>query len=227
MNYFPLKKIDKIILISSILYFSNTRELISPETNTIYIESSKPIMKDIRKIVVIDPGHGMKNRGKKMDWGIRYKEFKEADIILEKAKRIREMLNSKKYNVYLTRENNITPCPIESRPELANKLNANLFISLHINNYKGWKSISGSEVYWRYKNGKELAKLAAKNLEEISRITNRGIMQEDYLMLKGVKCPAALLEVGYLLNERDRKHILDTNNYVEKAIVKTIEDYLK
>ena len=169
----------------------------------------------------------MKNRGNKMDWGISYKNYKEAEIVLEKAKKIREMLDKRKYEVFLTREDNTTPCPIESRPELANKLNADLFISLHINNCKGLKNISGSEIYWRYKNGKELAKLAAKNLEEITPISNRYVSWGEYLMLKGIKCPAALLDVGYLLNEQDRKHILDTNNYIEKAIVKTIEDYLK
>jgi len=144
---------------------------------------------------------------------------------LEKAKKIKSMLDSTKYKVILTREDNITNSPIEKRPELANESGADLFLSFHVNDYKGWKSISGSEVYWRYKKDKGLAELAAKNLEEITSIPNRYINWGEYLMLKGIKCPAAILEVGYLLNEGNREKILNEPG-VEKAVVKTIEGFL-
>jgi N-acetylmuramoyl-L-alanine amidase len=226
MKYNTLKRIGRIALIGSILYFLNTKESIAPEYKSIAIETGKPLIEDRRKVVVLDPGHGMGNRVRGlMDWGMTYQDDKEAKIVLTKAKNIKNMLDPSKYKVILTREDNVTPCPIESRPELANKLNANMFISLHVNDYKGWKSISGSEVYWRYKKDKELANLAAKNLEDIAGISNRWVMQEDYLMLKGVKCPAAALEVGYLLNEGNREKILNESG-VEKAVVKTIEVFL-
>jgi N-acetylmuramoyl-L-alanine amidase len=226
MKYNTLKRIGRIALIGSILYFLNTKESIAPEIEYITIESSKPIIKDTRKVIVLDPGHGKNNAAPKlMDWGMTYQDYKEAEIVLEKAKNIQKMLDSTKYKVILTREDNVTPCPIESRPEIANKNNADLFISLHVNDYKGWKSISGSEVYWRYEKDKEFANLAAKNLEEMTSIPNRYVSWGEYLMLKDVKCPAALLDVGYLLNEGDREKILNESG-VERAVVKTIEVFL-
>jgi len=226
MKYNTLKRIGRIALIGSILYFLSTKELIAPKLEFLVIESSKPIMEDRRKVVVLDPGHGESNAAHGlMDWGMIYQNYKEAEIVLEKAKNIQKMLDPTKYKVILTRKDNVTPCPIESRPEIANENNADLFLSLHTNNYKGWKSISGSEVYWRYKKDKQLAKSIAKNLEEIADIQNRGVIQENYLMLKGVKCPAVLLEMGYPLNEKDKEKILKESG-VEKAVVKTIEAFL-
>jgi N-acetylmuramoyl-L-alanine amidase len=229
-----LKKIGRITLLVPILYFSSpSKNAIAPEENTIEIIYSEPIKKDTRKVIIIDPGHGMENRDKDlMDWGMIYPDFNEAEIVLEKSKKIKETIDSTKYRVILTRKDNTTPCPIESRPEIANTNNAALFISIHTNDYKGWKSISGSEVYYRKENNKELkdksrelAKLLAKNLEEISGIKNRVIMQEDYLMLKDVKCPAILLDIGYLLNKDDKEKILNQSG-VEKSVAKTIEEYL-
>ncbi len=227
MKYNLLKRLGKMLLSIPLIYSLNSHKLIAPGINYIPIKQPEELKEDTRKIIVIDPGHGMENRAKDlMDWGKTYKEYKEAEIVLEKAKKIKEILDSTKYKVILTRNNNETPCPIESRPELANKVNADIFLSLHLNDFENWKSISGSEVYWRYKKDKDLAKLAAKNLDEIAKIPNRYVSWGEYLMLKEVKCPAALVELGYILNDEDRDKILN-NEGVEKAIVKTIEEVLK
>lgn len=215
-----LKKAAKFSLILPALYFLNTKKVNAPNTEYLPIP-------DTRKIVVLDPGHGMGNRVEAwMDWGKSYSIYTEAEIVLEKAKKIKDMLDSTKYKVILTRNDNETPCPIESRPELANKVNADLFLSLHINDFKNWKSISGSEVYWRYEKDKNLAKLAAKNINEIADIQNRYVSWGEYLMLKEINCPAALIELGYILNKEDAEKILNTDG-IEKAIVKTIEELLK
>jgi N-acetylmuramoyl-L-alanine amidase len=217
-NY--IKKAAKIMLFLPIIYTLNTKDANAPKIK------DKPL-KDPRKIIILDPGHGMGNRVEGwMDWGKTYSKYKEAEIVLEKSKKIKSMLDSTKYNVILTRKDNETPCPIESRPEIANRMNGDLFLSLHINDFKNWKSISGSEIYWRYEKDKDLANLAAKNLKEIANIQNRHVSWGEYLMLKEIQCPAALMDVGYLLNEQDRNKILNTDS-VEKAVVKTIEDYLK
>ncbi len=231
-NY--IKKIAKMAILVPLFYFSNiNKNAIAPGTDYIPIKKPEIITEDTRKVVILDPGHGMGNRVKKlMDWGMIYPDYKEAEIVLEKSKKIKESIDSTKYKVILTRKDNTTSCPIESRPEIANKNNADIFISIHTNDYKGWKSISGSEVYYRKKNGKELkdksnelAKLAAKNLENIANISNRWVNQEDYLVLKDVKCPAILIDIGYPLNKDDEEKILNQSR-VEKAIAKTIEDYL-
>lgn len=234
MKYNLLKKIGKIALLAPILYFSTPGgKAIAPEFKSLPIEYSKPLKEDRRKVIVLDPGHGMSNRASElMDFGMIYPDYKEAEIVLDKVKNIEKMLDPAKYKIILTRKDNETHCPIESRPEIANENDADIFISFHTNDYQGWKSISGSEVYYRKENSKELknkskelAELAAKDLEDIAGISNRWVVQEDYLMLKGIKCPAVLIDMGYPLNEQDKKKITESKG-IEKAVLKTIEVFL-
>jgi N-acetylmuramoyl-L-alanine amidase len=216
-----LTKINKIALLLPILYFLNTKELIAPEIK----DKNIP---DIRKVVVIDPGHGMSNKELgKIDWGgARYKEHREADIVLKQAKEIEKMLDSNLYRVILTRQENNTNTPLDSRLALANQLNADIFISLHINNFKR-RDIKGFEIYHREYKSEQLAKLAAKNICEMTPLLEKRTLKQEYLMLKDLNCPGILIESGYLSNKGDRGYILDTIPDIEKAIVKTIEDYLK
>ncbi len=94
----------------------------------------------IRK-VVIDPGHGGK------DPGTHGKISKEKDVALsvshELARIIKENLPD--VEVFMTRADDSFPS-LESRPKLANKIDADLFISIHAN----WVSnpnIHGTETY--------------------------------------------------------------------------------
>jgi N-acetylmuramoyl-L-alanine amidase len=105
-------------------------------------------------------------------------------------------------------------------------MGADIFISLHINNFRE-KNIRGFEVYYRENKSEKLAKLAAKNLEEIALIPKRRIKKEKYLMLKETNCPSILIESEYLSNKRGRKCILDTIPNIEMAVVKTIEEYFQ
>jgi N-acetylmuramoyl-L-alanine amidase len=224
MKYNTLKNIGKIVLIGSILYFLNPRESIAPEFKPIMIESGKVIKEDTRKIIVLDPGHGMSNAARRlMDWGTIYQKYKEAEVTLEQAKKVKEMLNPNLYKVILTREDNTNPSPIEKRAELANKLNANLFISFHLN-YNKDADLSGSQVYYRDSKSRRLAKSALENLGEMTSIPKNFVKKEDEKVLKGLKCPGVLIESAYL--KKDIKYITDTIPDIERAIAKTIEDYL-
>lgn len=97
MKYDTIKRIGRIALIGPILYFLHTRELIAP--------GGEKLTKDPRKVVILDPGHGRSNKKLgKMDFGTMYKDYIEADIVLEQAKKIKEMLNPSYYKVILTRK---------------------------------------------------------------------------------------------------------------------------
>lgn len=93
--------------------------------------------------VVIDAGHGGK------DPGALGSMSKEKDIVLSVAKKLGEKINANHsdVNVLYTRTTDKF-IPLDERPKIANKANADLFISLHCNALdRHKKSPQGVETY--------------------------------------------------------------------------------
>jgi N-acetylmuramoyl-L-alanine amidase len=85
--------------------------------------------------ILIDPGHGGEDEGARARYYFakkRWRLIKEKDIALSLAKKIHEELVKKKFNSYLTRSVDRT-VTLAERAELAEKIKADLFISVHIN----------------------------------------------------------------------------------------------
>ena len=80
------------------------------------------------KKIVIDPGHGGKDPGTCSPSGL-----KEKDIVLDVALRVAKALREKPgYEVILTRDRDVF-IPLEERTAMANALEADLFLSIHVN----------------------------------------------------------------------------------------------
>jgi len=94
------------------------------------------------KTIVIDPGHGGK------DNGTSYGKYREKRITLQIAFELKRQLERMmpELNVVLTRTDDVF-IPLHQRIDIANKLNADLFISLHCNSYKEDNHINGIEVF--------------------------------------------------------------------------------
>lgn len=93
--------------------------------------------------VVLDPGHGGK------DPGAVGAISKEKDIVLSVAKKLGQKIkaNHNDVNVVYTRTTDVF-VPLNERPKIANKANAQLFISLHCNALdRNRRSPQGIETY--------------------------------------------------------------------------------
>lgn len=99
--------------------------------------------KDARtaKIVVIDAGHGGKDPGTVV--GIAKEKNIVLDIALKLGKLVKQ--NQKNIKVVFTRDGDYY-IPLMDRAQIANKINADLFISIHAN-YCDSPSIIGTETY--------------------------------------------------------------------------------
>lgn len=121
-------RIDKL----SAVHSSNDSELKLPDK----------FKKDPVDIVVIDPGHGGDNFGATTADG-----WREKDLTLKIAKRTKDYLKSiPGMKVYLTREDD-SYLDLDSRTAFANKLSADLFLSIHINAAEAL-SASGFETFF-------------------------------------------------------------------------------
>ena len=92
------------------------------------------------RTVVIDAGHGGH------DDGTSHYSLKEKFLALDIAKRLRAHLEETGLSVVMTRETDQF-VPLSDRPAIANRLGADLFVSVHINANHN-RRVSGVEVYY-------------------------------------------------------------------------------
>lgn len=90
--------------------------------------------------IVIDAGHGGH------DPGTFHYGLKEKLLALDIARHLRTHLQDAGLTVVMTRETDQF-IPLSGRPAIANRLNANLFVSIHINANHN-RRVSGIEVYY-------------------------------------------------------------------------------
>ncbi|MDF1880931.1 N-acetylmuramoyl-L-alanine amidase [Sulfurimonas sp. MAG313] len=96
------------------------------------------------KIIVIDPGHGGKDAG-----AVGYKKYREKIVVLQTAKKLRDILLKRGYTVYMTR-NSDDFVKLRKRTKFANKKKADLFLSIHANSVpkRNRKKAKGIETYF-------------------------------------------------------------------------------
>lgn len=103
--------------------------------------------------VLVDPGHGGEDIGaigyitKTNSKGKKYRaRVEEKDLALQISKEIYRELKNKRYKVFLTRSFDRKVTLIE-RAEIAEKVQADLFISVHLNSARSRKA-NGFETYY-------------------------------------------------------------------------------
>jgi N-acetylmuramoyl-L-alanine amidase len=103
-------------------------------------------------IVVLDPGHGGQDPG-----AIGRSGLQEKDVVLDIAQKIQEVIEQSVSNikVHLTRNGDYF-LPLQKRTEIAEKYDANLFISLHVNANPSGKT-HGFSVYTLSENATDAA----------------------------------------------------------------------
>lgn len=135
------------------------------------VSSSKLYAQDTIFTVVIDPGHGGKDSG--TTGTTRYKDKNEKDIVLAVALKVDDLMKKEMPNtkVIFTRKKDEF-IELKKRGEIANKANADLFISIHANaaSYKA----SGTETYVLGVHRNEANLAVAKRENDVI------LLEEDY-----------------------------------------------
>lgn len=185
----------------------------------------------IGKVIYIDPGHGG------IDPGATYKDLYEKDINLSIALKLKKELENNGAIVYLTRyddidlsisTNNHKKSDLNNRVRAINNSNADLFISIHLNSYG--TSWHGVQIFYDDNNSTNevLASIMDKNIKNLNG--NRTYKKKNNLyLLKNIKIPGILVEVGFLSNENER-YLLTNSKYqekVSKSLCNGIKEYLK
>jgi len=176
-------------------------------------------------LVVIDPGHGGKDPGAVSPGGEQEKEQ-----VLKIARQIKalEAGFGGKVRFYLTRDGDWELSP-EARANLANRLQARYFISLHQNSDRKHQG-RGVEVYALAPGGEgeKLAHRLLESLVEMTGLRNRGVKFANFAVLRLTKMPAVLCECGFLGTPQEAEIITKPSFHrlAALAICKGLADYL-
>ena len=105
--------------------------------------------------IVIDAGHGGK------DPGTSAGSLREKDIALDIAKRVRDDLEDRGFEVIMTREKDVF-IPLEQRAFIANSREADLFVSIHVNAARNRKARGLETFYLNLATSADAAEVAAR-----------------------------------------------------------------
>ena len=192
-------------------------------------------MPTLGRVAVIDAGHGKDNQGTRSVFNKAY----EKDYVLDWALRLKPLLERKGWRVFLTRTADKS-MSLTERVKFADKVNASLFISLHLN--AASRPVRGLETYCiapvgmpsHYTRGNpdpvssklpnnpwdaasfQLAARVHNQMLLKCRMTDRGVRRVRFMsVIKGQKRPAILVEGGYLSNPTEAQKI-DQKAYRQK-----------
>lgn len=177
--------------------------------------------------IVIDPGHGGKDPGAQNS----ALGLKEKNLTLDLAKRIESRLKALGYKVTLTRRDD-TFVELRDRAAMANRLNADLFLSIHFNAV-GTASVNGIETFVTTPQGQPSynnANLSASDKrdypgnandpwnvlagyyiqDEMLKATgadDRGLKRARFMVIREVDCPGVLIEGGFVTHPTEGRNI--------------------
>lgn len=161
--------------------------------------------------ICIDPGHGGFDPGA-VDNGLR-----EADITLNIALKMKQILIGRGEQVILTRESDVAPNGAQNkrddliqRVKIANSYGADVFISIHINSFEDPRA-NGCETFYYSAKGKELAVILQKEQLKVMKNRDRGVKFANFYVIKYTKMPSALAESGFLANPTEAQKYRDEN----------------
>lgn len=188
-------------------------KLIDPVLRPTYIANRRLV-----KTVVLDPAHGGHDTGTVTPYA------READVALVVATMLQQELTKRGYHVVLTRTEN-RYLSDQQRVDTANNALNPLLISLHLNS--GRSDVSGAETYTVTPAepgadalpGNEFdaanAALAAALQSALVRgagARDGGCRRARYSLLSSLRCPAAMVELGYATHAEEGAR-LSTDEY--------------
>ena len=161
------------------------------------------------KIVVIDAGHGGS------DSGAVGNGLVEKNLTLDITKYVKSYLDSSDIKAYYTRLEDTYPT-LQERCDLANEIEADLFVSVHINSFTS-SSANGTETYYSLSNNSNsyssyLASRVQVNMVNELNTRNRGVKTAGFYVLNNTNMPAILAEVAFISNASDANILKQETN---------------
>ena len=171
------------------------------------------------KVVVIDAGHGG------IDGGVNVGTVVEADLTLQLAFELKEILENNGYKVVLTRDSKLAlgdgkKADMEERRKIIEACNPDMMISLHINKYSD-SNVRGVRVFHDDTNKHKDSAVRMQSVLN-ARINDNYVGRSDFKSSGGdyyiTKCcdvTSMIIECGFISSPLDRALLLNPKYRVE------------
>lgn len=219
-------------------------QLLHPQSQTVVqqstplpgpvVESKTPTVTETSvfkgKRILVDPGHGGTNPGAVQNG------YREADNNLAVALLVSEQLKQAGAEVLLTRKTDQNVAPVgstlsqelQSRVDKAESFGASVFVSIHTNENPN-SAITGLSVYYNQEQSKGLAQDLQQALIEATGAKDRGILKDNFYVIRTPSMPSVLIEMGFISNPAEAR-LMSTTAYREKVaqgIIQGLNQYFQ
>ena len=166
--------------------------------------------------IIVDPGHGGARPGAVYP-NAEGVDIIERDLTLAISLKLRDRLLEAGYNVVMTRETDID-VDLYERAEIANAVNADLFVSVHCNASGTVPTYQGIYTYYfpDSKRGEKLARTIQPPLCALTGAIDRGVSKANFVVLRETEMCAVLVETGFMSNVEELTRLCDPE-YQEKV----------
>lgn len=183
-------------------------------------------------LIVIDPGHGGK------DTGARGSTINEKDVTLDISLQVGNLLKQKGYNVEYIRTDDTYIAP-EERPIIANQINPEIFVSIHINSATintpmgietyYYAPESNPDLFLQKEDRERLAKSVQTKLISKLQRPNRGVKSGNYGVLRNTNMPSILTEIMFINNPTEEELLKQSHirTLAAEAIAEGIDEYMR
>lgn len=202
-------------------FFSKTGILSKPVAPKTPSEKAVARIESIKTIIILDPGHGGSDPGAMTENG-----ESEKKLTLDVALKLQKMLQSSQVRVILTRDSDKL-VSLAQRVELANRYQADLFISLHFNSFVR-DYANGIETYYYKSSDKLLTSIIHKELVKSLGLRNNGMKEARMYVNRYAEMPTVLVEPLYLSNPREYHLAMDPvfRQKLAETLCRGIKNYL-
>jgi N-acetylmuramoyl-L-alanine amidase len=198
VNSRPIGEVGFIERLAGQIYVSSSLISRIRSAMRVYTPLPEPSSRRLSGTVVIDAGHGGKDPGATSILG-----FYEKNINLAVALDVARLLEQRGLTVKLTRTDDYF-VELEDRAAMANSLGADLFASIHADSFPN-NTRRGFTVYVANAASSSSRRAASAIARSMSGtgLNSFGVQTANYHVLTDTRCPAVLVELGYLSNRQE------------------------
>lgn len=163
------------------------------------------------KLVAIDDGHGMETAGKRTPIFPGTNKFMhENEFNRAVADLLKVNLERCGFKILMVAQGD-SDVPLKTRTDTANKAKADFYISIHANALNGqWGPQQGVSTYYYpgSEKGHKAAEMIHKQLIKGTKQKDRGILTENFHVLRETNMPAVLVECAFMDNLNEAQLLL-------------------